>query len=85
MTAMEKKEADALTNDLAIRIYVELIGRNTQITESGVKMNSSAANIAGLSLRLADAFLKADEEATAAKAPVTTYKLDGKDIAAWTK
>src|SRR6185369_687473 len=85
MTAMEKKEADALTNDLAIRIYVELIGRNTQITESGVKMNSSAANIAALSLRLADAFLKADEEATAAKAPVTTYKLDGKDIAAWTK
>jgi len=81
----EKKQAEALSNDLAMRIYVELIGRNTQITESGVKMNSSAANIAALSIRLAEAFLKADDEAVAAKAPVTTYKLDGADIAAWTK
>jgi hypothetical protein len=88
MTAMEKKPAAAApasTQDLAMRIYVELIGRNTEVTEKGVKMGASAANLAALSLRLAEAFIKADEEAIAAKAPVTTYKLEGSDIAEWLK
>jgi membrane-bound ClpP family serine protease len=85
MTAMEKKPVAASTHDLAMRIYAELIGRNTQITESGVKMNSSAANIAALSLRLADAFEKASNEADAARAPVTSYKVEGSDIAEWSK
>jgi len=89
MTAMEKKPAAAApsspTQDLAMRIYVELIGRNTEVSEKGVKMGASAANLAALSLRLAEAFVKADEEALAAKAPVTSYKLEGADIAEWSK
>jgi hypothetical protein len=85
MTAMEKKPTAAPAHDLAMRIYVELIGRNTQISDTGVKMNSSAANIAALSLRLAEAFEKAGNEADAAKAPVTAYKVEGADIAEWSK
>ena len=82
---MEKKHAAGVQHDLAMRIYVELIGRNTQVTENGVTMSASAVNLAALSLKLAETFEKSAEEAEAAKAPVTTYKLEGSDIAAWTK
>ena len=84
---MEKKDAVAVTpvHDLAVRIYVELVGRNTQITEGAVKMGASAANLAVLSLKLADAFLQSEQEAIDAKAPITTYKLQGSDIEAWLK
>lgn len=82
---MEKKETAAPVYDIALRIYVELVARNTEIKDGAVKMAASAASLAALSLKLAEAFVQADAEATAAKAPVTTYKLEGADIAEWTK
>ena len=85
MSAPEKKEVMPHAYDLAVRIYVELVARNTQVTDGAVKMGASAANLAALSLKLAEAFVLADQEATAAKAPVTSYKLEGSDIAAWIK
>jgi len=81
---MEAKQTAAPVHDIAVRIYVELCARNVQITEGAVKMVASAANLAALSLKLADAFMKAEEDAAAAKAPDTKYKLEGSDIAAWT-
>jgi hypothetical protein len=71
--------------ELAYRLYVELVARNTQFAEGNVKMGASAANLATLSLKLADAFAQAEMEFIDAKAPVTTYKLGGDDIAAWSK
>jgi hypothetical protein len=85
MSAPIKKDLMPLAYDVAVRIYVELIARNVTITEGAVKMGASASNLAALSLKLAEAFVTADEDATAAKAPITTYKLDGQDIAAWSK
>ncbi len=85
MSAPEKKDLMPLAYDIAVRIYVELVARNTEISEGAVKMGASAANLAALSLKLAEAFVLADSEATAAKAPITTYKLEGSDIAAWIK
>ena len=82
---MEKQETPMSDHDIAVRIYVELVARNVQVTEGAVKMAASAPNLAALSLKLAEAFLKAEEEAIAAKAPVTTYKLEGSDIASWQK
>ena len=84
MSAPEKKPP-APPADLAQRLYVELVARNTTFTEGNVKMAASAANLATLSLKLADAFAQAEMEFTDAKAPVTTYKLGGDDIAAWMK
>jgi len=69
--------------DMPLRSYVELVARNTVITEGAVKMGASATNLAALSLKLAEAFVTADEDATAAKAPITTYTLEGSDIASW--
>ena len=82
---MEKKEIAAPAHDLATRIYVELVARHTQVAEGSVKMTASAANLAALSLRLADAFMQAEQEAIAGKAPVTNYKLEDSHIAEWLK
>ena len=84
MSAPEKPPA-APPADLAVRIYIELVARNTQFVDGSVKMAASAANLATLSLKLADAFAQAEVEFTDAKAPVSTYKLGGDDIAAWMK
>ena len=84
MSAPEKKVEMPLAYDVAVRIYVELVARNVTISEGAVKMGASATNLAALSLKLADAFVTADFDATAAKAPITTYKLEGSDIASWT-
>jgi hypothetical protein len=81
---MEQKESAVPVHDIAVSIYVELAARNVQVTEGAVKMTASAANLAALSLKLAEAFVKAEEDAAAAKAPDTKYKLEGADIAAWT-
>ena len=84
----EKKKAvddvNAPVNELAVRIYIELVARNTQITEGAVKMAASAENLAMLSLKLAETFVSVEQQAIAAKAPVTSYKLEGSDIASWT-
>ncbi len=85
MSAVEKKDVAAPVHDIAVRIFVELVSRNTPINEGAVKMGASASNLAALSLKLAEAFVQAEDEAIAAKAPVTTYKLEGSDIAAWVK
>lgn len=73
------------THELAVRIYVELVSRNTEIAEGAVKMAASATNLATLSLKLSEAFLQTEAEAIAAKAPVSTYALGGDDIAKWSK
>ena len=81
----EQKESGDRAHDIAVRIYVELIARNTEITQDSVKLGASATNLATLSLRLSEAFLKAEAEGIAAQAPVTNYKLQADDIAKWTK
>jgi hypothetical protein len=87
MTVSEKKDPDAIPppRELAVQIYIELVARNVQIVDGQVKMAASPANLASLSLKLAEAFVTTDAETTAAKAPVTTYKVSGDDIAAWMK
>ena len=88
MTAPPKTQESApagLVHDIAVRIYVELVARNTNITDGAVKMGASAANLAALSLKLAEAFMQAEAEATAAKAPVVKQKLEDSDVAGWLK
>ena len=84
MSAESKPSADR-SHELATRIYVELVARNTEVVEGSVKMAASAANIAKLSLQLSEAFLRAEAEGIAAKEPVKDYKLGGDDIAKWMK
>ena len=83
---MEAKQQPAnRAHDLAVRIYVELVARNTAFPDGSIKMATSAANLATLSLKLAEAFLEAEAQAIAAKEPVKDYKLGADDIAKWMK
>jgi len=72
-------------HDLATRIYVELVSRNTQLEEGSVKLAASAANMATLSIKLAEAFLESEAQATLAREPAKDYKLGSDDIASWGK
>ena len=80
-----KQQPGARAHDLAVRIYVEMVARNTTFADGSMKMATSAANLAALSLKLAEAFLEAEAQANAAKEPVKDYKLGGDDIAKWMK
>jgi hypothetical protein len=82
---MDKKAADDRAHDLAASIYVELVARNTEISQDSVKLTASAANIASLSLKLSEAFLQAEEQAILAKVPAKAHSLEGDDIAKWSK
>ena len=76
-------KADDRAHDLAIRIYVELVARNTEISQDSVKLHASAANMAALSLKLADAFLASEEAALVAKEPKKATAVQGDDLAKW--
>lgn len=82
---MKENSPTASAHDIAARIYVELVARNAQVAEGSVEMAVSAANLAEMSLRLAEVFTQAQSAATAAKEPMKDYKLDGDDIASWSK
>jgi len=82
---MDKTTIAARAHDLAVLIYVELISRNTEVQQGSVKMPASATNLATLSIKLADAFMQAEAGAELAKEPHRDYKLDGADLAAWSK
>ncbi|MNC93143.1 hypothetical protein D3C83_97030 [compost metagenome] len=75
--------SDERAHHLAVQIYVELVARNTEISQDAVKLAASATNIATLSLKLSEAFLKAEAEAIAARAPVTKFSLESEDVAKW--
>ena len=83
---MEPKQPKSdLAHDLAARIYVQLVSSNTRLEEGSVKLAASAANMATLSIKLAEAFLQAEAQAAAANEPVKDYKLGADDIASWGK
>jgi hypothetical protein len=74
-----------LSHDLATRIYVDLIARHAQIADGALTMSTSAASLADMSLRLAEAFMQVEAKDVASKGPVKNYKLDAGDIASWSK
>ena len=76
----------AETREVAMQIFVDLVGRNLVVSEGAVKMAVSAENLAKLSYKLAHAFLSVPEELNASNMPTNpTYKLEADDIASWTK
>ena len=82
---MESKRPEDRAHNLAVRIYVELVARHTELGPDSVKLTASASNMATLSMRLADAFLEAEEAAISARDPVKKKTLESGDFAAWLK
>jgi hypothetical protein len=73
-------------HELASRIYVELVGRAFLRTDNAAVIKPDAAELARLSLQLADIFRKVEKVADAAAAPQNVgYKVDLADMAKWDK
>jgi len=72
--------------DLASRIYVELVGRAFLRTDNAAVIKPDAAELAKLSIRLAETFREVEKAANAAAAPQNVgYKVDLNDMAKWDK
>jgi hypothetical protein len=73
-------------HELASRIYVELVGRAFLRTDNTATIKPDAAELAKLSIQLADIFRKVEKAANAAAAPQNVgYKVDLADMAKWDK
>jgi phosphotransacetylase len=74
------------TQDLASRIYVELVGRAFLRADNAAVIKPDAAELAKLSIQLAETFRKVEKAASAAAAPQNVgYKVDLTDMAKWDK
>ena len=82
---MKETPPAAGAHDIAVRIYVDLVSRHAQLADGALKMPVSAKALAEASVRWAEVFLKTEADITAASGPAKDYKLDGDDIASWSK
>lgn len=74
------------TSDLASRIYVELVGRAFLRTDNAAVIKPDAAELAKLSLQLAEIFRRVEKAVNAASLPQNVgYKVDLADMAKWDK
>ncbi len=67
--------------DLATRIYVELVCRNVTVTDTAAKIAANPENVARISFKLAEAFVRAEHELKAASMPKNQdFDLRGTDL-----
>jgi hypothetical protein len=72
--------------DLASRIYVELVGRAFLRADNAAVIKPDPEELAKLSLQLAETFRKAEKAASAAAGPQNIgYKVELADMAKWDK
>ncbi|HMH17281.1 MAG TPA: hypothetical protein VK572_03935 [Burkholderiales bacterium] len=72
--------------DLASRIYVELVGRAFLRVESAAVIKPDPVELAKLSFQLADVFRKVEKVVNAAAGPQNVgYNVDLADMAKWDK
>jgi hypothetical protein len=72
--------------DLASRIYVELVGRGFLRVENTAVIKPDPAELAKLSIQLAEIFRKAEKAANDVAGPQNTgYKVDLSDMVTWDK
>ena len=86
MTAPAQPPANPGNQDLASRIYIELVGRAFLRTDNTAVIKPDAGELAKLSFQLADAFRKVEKAVNAASLPQNVgYKVDIADMAKWEK
>jgi hypothetical protein len=72
--------------DLASRIYIELIGQTVVVTENAAQVKCNPDNLAKISIKLAEAFLRADAENREASMPKNQgFAIAGSDLSGWNK
>jgi hypothetical protein len=74
------------TQDLASRIYVELVGRAFLRVDNAAVIKPDAAELAKLSFQLAETYRKVEKVVNSASFPQNIgYKVDLADMAKWDK
>jgi len=86
MTSPSQPATNSRAQDLASRIYVELVGRAFLRVENAAVFKPDPAELAKLSLQLAEVFRKHEAAANAAAGPQNVgYKVEVADMAKWEK
>jgi hypothetical protein len=86
MASPAQPVANPGTQDLASRIYVELVGRAFLRVENAAVIKPDPVELAKLSLQLAETFRKVEKAANAAAGPQNIgYNVELADMAKWDK
>jgi len=86
MTSPAQPPAHPALQDLASRIYVELVGRAFLRTDNAAVIKPEPVELAKLSIQLAEIFRKVEKVANAAAGPQNVgYDVDLADMAKWEK
>ena len=86
MSSDAEPAANSGTDDLATRIYVELVGRAFLRAENVATFKPDPGELAKLSIQLAATYLKVEKIANAAAGPQNVgYDIDLADMAKWDK
>jgi len=84
MNAQTKVPAPDRSTDLAAKIYIELVCRNVVVTEGAAQIKANPENLAKISFKLADAFLKVEVEIKGSNAPKNqTFDMQDVDLSTW--
>jgi hypothetical protein len=86
MTSPARPPTNPGIQDLASRIYVELVGRAFLRTDNTAAIKPEPADLAKLSFQLAEIFRRTEAVVNAAAGPQNIgYKVDLADMAKWEK
>jgi len=86
MASPTQPSASAGLQDLASRIYVELVGRAFLRSDNTAVIKPDPGELAKLSLQLAEIFRKTEKAAAAAAGPQNVgYNVELADMARWDK
>ena len=84
MTPQTKECATAASTDLAAKIYTELVCRNVVVTEGAAQIKANPENLARISFKLADVFLRIEVELKGSNAPKNqSFDMQGVDLSTW--
>lgn len=86
MSQASKETARNNVRDMAVEIYIELIGRAVTVTDNAAKINASPDSLAKISFKLAEAFGRAEAEIMADARPKNqNFNVGAVDIGSWGK
>jgi hypothetical protein len=84
MSAQTKVPVHDAATDLAANIYTELVCRNVVVTEGAAQIKANPENLAKISFKLADAFLRVELEVKGSSAPKNqTFDMHDVDLSTW--
>lgn len=75
-------ERQSQVDELALRLYVELVGKTVEVDAGVLRLGASPEALAALSMKLAEAFVRAQQTATA-RVPDSAFELDVAHFAQW--